>query len=300
MIAQPCRARGWLAPGLGTALVLWLAPASWGQFVLPYQTLESLRVELHSLRDEVTLYAGNPQQLLELHTRPEGVYPHILLTPGLDPTLRIRDRALVDAPSVSDSAFAQEEGWYAPAQLVATPKAEKWQVMLSPPGPTQFLLRCERGTGNFDFSDLPVREVQLIGVDAALQVEFRRRNSILLERCRLVADGGSLEVRQLLNARPHVVTVQIPRAVCDVQITGKPFEGESSVYFEGVPEKLHLTLSRQAGVHIEGPTELLAMLEGEHLQRDGQAIASRDFASAPCKVRLHFKDPVPAVNLEWD
>ncbi len=280
---------------LATALLALPARAN---FTLPYQTLQSLRVELHSLRDAVTLYLGTPQQLLEVRTHPEGVYPYIMLGVGMDPTLRIRDLALLETPPPPDSLSADE---FLPAEpRVSTPRAEKWELMFSPPAPTQFLLRCEGGSGAFDFTDMPVTEVQLIGVDAKLRVEFRRVNRVPLERCRLVADGGELELHQILNARPKVVTVQAPRAECRIELTGKPFDGTVEVYFEGAGAEVELTVSRAIGLHVEGPAALVVRFAADHMQRQAMGLVSRGYDEALCKLRLHFADGAKSLEVTWD
>ena len=282
------------------AVLAVLAPAAArAQYVIPYKTLQSLRVELHSLRDDVTLYIGNPQQLLELKTHPEDVYPHIELGPGQYPTLRIRDQVLLDVPAPPDSEFADEEPLPA-ATTGAMPEAHRWEVLLSPPAPTEFLLRCERGSGNFDFSDLPVKEVQLIGVSAALTVDWHRRNLVPLERCRLVADGGSLEVRALLNGLPRVVTVQCPLADVDFQVTGKPFDGTLEIFFEGAAAAMRLLLSDKIGVQVTGPPPLLQQLVGERLQPRDASVATSHYDDSKCKVRLFIADAPRSLEIAWE
>jgi hypothetical protein len=267
-------------------------------FTLPYQTLQSLRVEMHSLRDEVSLYLGTPQQLLEVRTHPENVYPYIIIGVGMNPTLRIRDLALLENPPAPDSLDA---GDFLPAEpRVAPPRAEKWELMLSPPAPTEFLLRCEGGSGAFDFTDMPVTDLQLIGVDAELRVEFRRVNRVPLERCRLVADGGGLELRQILNARAKVVTVQAPRATCRLELTGKPFDGTMEMYFEGASAEVELTVSREIGLHVEGPAALVARFAADHMQRQETGLVSRDYDKSRCKLRLHFTEGAKSLEVIWD
>ncbi len=268
-------------------------------YVIPYKTLQSLTVELHSLRDTVTLYAGNPQQLLELTTHPEDVFPRVELSPGQRATLSIRDQVLLDLPATPDSSFADEEPLPA-ATTGEMPEAHRWQLLLSPPAPTKYLLRCERGAGSFDFSDLPTQEVLLIGVDAALKMEFHRRNLVPLERCQLVADGGSLEVRELLNGLPKVVSVQCPLAEVDFDVTGKPFDGLLEVFFEGVASRLHLRLSPKIGVQVTVPAAVRKNFAGNRLvERDG-VLVTKDYEENRCKLRLFLADAPRSLEVEWE
>lgn len=276
-----------------------LARPAFAQYVIPTQTLQSLRVELHSLRDDVTLYLGEPKNFLEVQTRPEGVYPNIQLSQGQNATLRIRDLALLDVPVPFDSALVAE-GLFPAEPTISVPEAERWEVQLSPPVAPDFLLRCERGSGLFDFTDLPVKEIQTIGVDAKLQLEFRRRNRVPLERCRLIADGGSLKLVEFLNARPQSVSLNVRGARCDIEITGKPFEGSAEMYFEGSPEELRLTISRDIGLHVEGGESVLEGFEAKHMQRHGTAMESAGYAEASCRMYLHFADAPPELQVEWD
>lgn len=280
-------------------LVTGVASPAFAQYVLPTQTLQSLRVELHSLRDQVTLYHGEPQYLLQLQTHPEGVYPNIQLSPGQYATLRIRDRALLEVPAPFDSALVAE-GLYPPEPTVSIPQSEKWEVQLSPPVATDFLLRCERGSGLFDFTDLPVKELQIIGVDAKLQLEFRRSNRVPLERCMLIVDGGSLKVVEFLNARPQVVTLQLQRAQCEIEITGKNPEGRGEMYFEGAPEELRLIISRDIGLRVEGPRSALEGFESKKMELQGEALESSGYADSRYRLTLHFSESATAPKVTWD
>ena len=295
--AAPPRSASFALLLAGTVL---LAPGTAAaQFVLPYKTLQSLTVDLHSLRDDVTLYAGNPQQLLELQTHPEDVYPRVELSPGQHPTLSIRDQVLLDVPAAPDTTYADEEPLPA-ATTGEMPKAHRWEVLISPPAPTKYLLRCERGSGSFDFSDLPTREVHLIGVDAALKVEFRRRNLVPMERCRLVADGGSLEVRDLLNGLPKVVSVQCPLADVEFDVTGKPFDGVLEVYFEGSANRLHLRLSPKIGVQVTVPAAVRQSFAGERLQERDGTLVTQGYDENRCKLRLFLADAPRSLQVDWE
>jgi hypothetical protein len=281
------------------SLCTWLGRPAFAQYVLPTQSLLSLRVELHSLRDQVTLYQGNPQYLLEVQTHPEGVYPNIQLSPGLRATLRIRDRALLEVPAPFDSALVAE-GLYPAEPTISIPEAERWEIKIYPPVATDYLLRCERGSGLFDFTDLPVKELQVIGVDAKLQVEFRRANRVPLERCRLIADGGSLKLVEFLNAHPQVVSLQVAGAQCEVEITGKRFEGHGEVYFEGSPEELQLTISKDIGLRVEGGAAILERFAAKHMRRQGEMMESEGFADQPCRITLHFAETAAKLKVSWD
>lgn len=280
-------------------LSTWLGTPAFAQYVLPTQSLLSLRVELHSLRDQVTLYQGDPQYFLEVQTHPEGVYPNIQLSPGLRATLRIRDRALLEVPAPFDSSLVAE-GLYPAEPTISIPEAERWEIKIYPPVATDYLLRCERGSGLFDFTDLPVKELQVIGVDAKLQVEFRRANRVPLERCRLIADGGSLKLVEFLNARPQVVSLQVPGAQCEVEITGKRFEGLGEMYFEGSPEELQLTISRDVGLRVEGAASVLERFAAKHMKRRGDVLESEGFADQSCRISLNFAETAAKLKVSWD
>jgi hypothetical protein len=260
--------------------------------------LQSLTVELHSVRDDVLLYLGDPQELLRLEVRPRGVPPRVDLGPGLHPTLRIRDLTLFEGPASPETVYLDgEEIAEEPAEPV--PDSQEWELRVAPAAVTRFLFTCQAGSATFDLSGMPVAELHARGDSTRLRVEFDRPNLVPLERCQLRAAGGRLELLGGLDARPRRLTIQCLDADGDIQITGKPFDGEAEIYFEGQPKSLRVAVSRAVGLRVEGPAGTLARFDAPHVERRGPALYSRGYDAATCKVLMHFVDQVPRLEVRW-
>jgi hypothetical protein len=65
----------------------------------------------------------------------------------------------------------------------SAPYGQRWEVRISPSGPTSFSLQCDRGESAFDFTDFQVRKIDLAANRSILDVGFRAQNPIVLESC---------------------------------------------------------------------------------------------------------------------
>jgi hypothetical protein len=294
---RPARRPGaWVA----TAVALLLAPGARAQSILANRMLESLTFELHSVRDEVHLYLGDPQELVRLQTHPGTQLPRIELGPGPHPTLQIRDLSLFEPPPPPETVYEHGEEVVEEAKK-PVPEAQTWDVRIAPSAPTEFLLRCEGGSGDFDLTDMPVKRLYVRGDSTkSLSVEFTRPNRIELEQCQLTAEGGKLVLEGALNARPKHLTIQCRDVECDVQITGKPFTGDAEIFFEGTPKSLRVEVSRQIGLRLEGPAATIGRFDAENLERRESALYTRGYDDQRCKVLLHFTEEIPKLKAVWE
>lgn len=281
----------------GTAAVLaTLAMASrvTAQITLPVKTYETLNVDVQSLRDDITLFRGDPQHLLLMDVRPNRFRPQVDYFDATDATLRIRDLYAVDHPDFGSQSPADRDKSGDP------PLEEKWEIRLSPVGPTHFTLRCERGKSALDFTDFEVRRVELRGDESKLEVEFASQNPIELERFAGRVIAGSLDFRHLINARAKEISLDLPDSECRLEITGKPFDGESGINCLGVPAKMQVLVSRKVGLRVTGPAATLAHFESLHLHRSGEEWTTEGYEKAKCRVHLTFGSEIPQLEARWE
>jgi hypothetical protein len=263
------------------------------QIMVPSQQHEALDVEIHSLRDEVTLYMGDPQELLRMRYRPDDIEPRIHYASQEHAVLRILDSYLFqEIPDLSTMPEEQQKKYL--------PDSQTWEIRISPAGPTKFALRCENGKGTFDFTDFQVQDVHIQGEESRFDVEFVRPNSITLESFRAHASRGSFEFRDLLNARAKDVVLFTPGSTCRVEIKGKPFDGETNLLFQGPPSRMELVVSRKIGLRVKGPAKTLERFKAKHMVQNGDEWVSQNYESSRCRVQLTFAEEFPNFELAWD
>ena len=264
------------------------------QITLPAKSYETLKVELESLRDDITLYQGDPQQLLLMDVRPNRFRPRIDYYDQTNATLRIRDLYAVDHPDFGSQTPAERDKAGDP------PLQEMWEIRLSPVRPTHFALRCERGKSSFDFSNIQVQRVELRADETKVDVEFSSLNPVDLERFAARVIAGSLHFQHMINARAKEITLDLPDSECHLEITGKEFAGESKITCLGVPSQMQLIVSRKVGVHVTGPAATIAHFEAPHMSRVGEDWVSKDYANSKCRIQLAFGSEVPKLDVQWE
>ena len=84
------------------ALLVMSVSATSAQVLIPNKPHETLDFELHAMRDKVTLYMGDPQELLRLWCRPVHVKPRVEYTGQVHATLRIRDPQIFEKAPPGD------------------------------------------------------------------------------------------------------------------------------------------------------------------------------------------------------
>lgn len=282
-----------LSRALFLVLVLGLSEAR-SQIVMPSQLHETLDVELYSLRDEVTLYKGDPQELLRLRYRPDDVEPRVEYASQEHAVLRIRDSYLFQENLPDLSTMPEER------RKKYQPDSQTWEVRISPAGPTKFSLRCEEGEGKFDFTDFQVQDVNIKGEESKFNIEFVRPNPIVLENFLARVSKGSLQFRGLLDARAKEVAFFVPGSTCRVEIKGHEFEGESKVIVQGPPSRLHLVISRKIGLRVIGPAAMLQRFQAKHMSQKGEEWVSQNYDKAPCRVQLTIAEEIPAFEVVWN
>jgi hypothetical protein len=287
----------------GLAAGLALSPRAAADVIIPTQMHRTATFELHSVHDDVLLYSGDPQHLLNLQVRPT-----LSLNPKVDFSnsnqvivLRVRDLSTFE-PAELDSARLADN---AELGIEEDPEAEaavsqQWKIELAPAAATMFVLQCDGGKGLFDFTDMPVREVHLLADSTDVRIEWRRPNTgAPVERVKVTARYGKLDIRGMQNARARSATLQVDDSQCEVDLGGKPWDGEGELFFEGAPQRLRLTLSKRTGLHVEGPATTVAKFDRDGMTVSGNALEDADFASRPCRLRLYFSQSTPKMDVRW-
>lgn len=287
---------------LSAAALMAAARTVGAEVVIPGQMHNSFLFELHSVRDEVLLYEGDPQFLLEVDLQPSNtMMPRIDFSNTAQAVvLRVRDLSLFE-DTVVDSIQAAEDALLGidSNPVPRPPESQVWEVQLAPACAGDYVLTCEGGKGYFDFTDLPVHEMHLLADTTDVRVEFKRPNPVPLDRFKLTSRAGKLRISQFLNARPVTASLQIDDTACEFDLTGKPFEGTSEIFFEGVPKSLKIVLPRNAGVRVEGPSGTVGRFAHAGMVVAGTALEAKDFATRTCRLRLFFSRVIPKLEVQW-
>jgi len=285
-----------------TTAVFGCAGSAAAQAVIANQMHTSFTFELHSVKDEVLVYEGDPQYLLKAEVQPANT-----LLPRIDFTntnqvvvLRIRDLSLFDV-AVVDSVRAAEDAELGIHDDAADkpPLSQVWEVRLAPACAGDYVLQCDGGKCGLDFTDLPVQKVQLLADTTNVQVVFKRPNPTTLERFKLTVRAGKVQFDRFLNARAKSTTLQLDNSDCTLDFTGTPFTGDSEVFFEGVPKRLRVTVPHNTGLHVEGPAAIVTRFDRTGMVVAGTALETADFAAQRCKQRFYFSQPLPKVEIHW-
>ena len=275
---------------VGASIVLAAVAAANAQIVLPTRQHDTLNVELRSLRDDVTLYMGDPQELLLMDVDPKlTILPRVTYSGAANATLLIHDQQWSEARATGSGASNVKDAY-----------GQRWEVRLSPSGPTTFSVQCTQGKSSFDFTDFQVQKIDLAADGSTLDVGFKSQNSMVLESCSIRADGGSLRFHGLINAHAKEIALFVPGAECEIELTGKAFDGESAITLQGLPKSLQLVVSRKVGVRISGPAATTAQFAAAHMVQDGDVLVSRDYDKAKCRMLLTIAEEIPKLTVKWD
>lgn len=276
-------------------LTLLASTATRAEIVIPTRPHQTLELELHSIRDKLTLYMGDPPELLRLECRPAHVDPRVDFMRGERATLRIRDQQLFQAAppaNLESMSEKQREKYLSDAQT--------WEARLYPSGPTKFRLQIDDGEAVLDFTDFQVHDVRIKAENTRLEIDFGRPNPMQAEVFATTVQNGSAEFRKMLNARAKSMAFVTTGSACNFQLTGKEYEGETTIIFEGGAAEMNFVLSKRIGLRVDAPPEVLAHFKSKNLIADGEALASKDFAKAKCRVRLSISEAAPKMRVDWD
>jgi hypothetical protein len=253
--------------------------AATAQVTVPQPRCQTLAVELQSLLDDVELRPGDL-------TDPPYVYrawnrvPHVALKDAVAfGRLRIVDRALVDEPSAAD--------------------AEAWSIELMPAMPVTIDLRLDSGSGQFDFSGMQVQDLALLASFSDVEIDFGRANPSRLESARLAVQWGELRLRGFLNANVRTAVLQVPRSKAEIELLGRPAAGETEIQIQGPPQSLRITLPHGVPLQVEGAPGIVRAFASAALVPHGRALATRDFDTAPFRLRLCFDAQITEATVRW-
>ena len=139
----------------------------------------------------------------------------------------------------------------------------------------------------------------LLADSAAVQIRFGHPNPSEIERFKLTVRYGSVEFRDILNARLKLATLQLDDSKCTLDFSGTPAAGTSEVFVEGVPRSLTLEMSRRVGLHVEGAVATVLEFDRDGMVRQEMALETADYASRPAQLRLHFSRAIPNLEVNW-
>jgi hypothetical protein len=179
------------------------------------------------------------------------------------------------------------------------PDEQAWEIRFAPTSPTDFVLQCDGGKATLDFTDLPVRNMHLLADTTEVEVTFNRPNLVPLERFKATVRVGKAELVSFLNARARSATLQVESSKCKLDLTGDPEECESEIFVEGVPRELEVTLSKEAGFHIEAPSATLVRFDHGGLVRRDLALESADWTERKRRIKLFLFQPIPKLTVHW-
>jgi hypothetical protein len=221
---------------------------------------------------------------------------------GQAAVLRVLDLSLFELAALPDESVPEEdrELFEEERRAQRRPIAQDWDLRLMPAAPTEFVLRCQGGKGHFDFTDLQVQELHLTADTTEVEIAFERANPVELRRFKLTATAGSVDVHRFLNARSRLATFQVAGVDCDIDLGGKPFEGEAEIFFEGKPRRIRLTVPRGVGLQVEGPSSTVGRFLGAGMQRRDRALVSDNFESQSCRLHLYFNQILPDLEVRWE
>lgn len=281
-------------------MAMLLVPSVARSYDIPNQVLQSFTFDLHSIDDEVDLYAGDPQRLFRLYLRPQATLPPNIefSNSGQAGLLRVRDLSLFEEPPLPIDEFAEDEdlAMEEPKRHVV---AQEWRLELAPSTPASMVLQCERGKARYDFTGIDVREVHLLADTAQIRVDFDRPNRVTLERCKITCNGGSLRLRRFLNARARSTTLSVDQVRCEIEVTGELFSGAVELFVEGVAKEMKLTLRRDIALQVMGPASNVVRFDRNDFERVGTGLQTPHFVDQPCRLTLHFSQVIPRLRVEW-
>jgi membrane associated rhomboid family serine protease len=291
---------GCLLPSTGWSQGAGILPDSDGTVLIPDQQHDQLRVELHTVADDVLFFIGDPQAFLSLRARPGRIAPRVdFSNTGRSAVLRILDQTLFEDINPPEPEYIDGEPWPEERQE-QVPEEQEIEIKLSPASPGTYVLHVEQGKGVFDFTDLPIEHVDLLGDSTRIEVMFDRPNLVTCKRFKLTMVGGEMEFRNLLNARAESVTFQLPRTEARVEITGKEFDGLTEVWFEQTPRSLEVVVSKKVGLRVSGLATNVAHFARKGMRRDDMSLVTENYEEKKCRVHVHFSRPIPKLDVHWD
>jgi hypothetical protein len=214
-------------------------------------------------------------------------------------TLRVRDLWLFDAPTEAQPGDEDDPDMPKDSGTRRPPNAQGWEIRLVPSGPTDFVLRCDRGQGTFDFTDLPVRNVHLVADTTEVEITFERPNLVLLERLKATVRSGEAKFDRFLNANARSVTLQLDDTKCQLDLSGEPKSCDTEIFVEGVPKELEITLSKSAALHVEARPANIGRFDREGFVRQDLALVSADWTANKRRVKLFVAQTIPKLTVQW-
>jgi tetratricopeptide (TPR) repeat protein len=246
-------------------------------FSLPNQPYETLKVRIHSENDDVLIYRGHVDCLVQI-LKPQEDYPRVELGPGPNAILRILDLS----------------------RGTATRTRQAWEVLLFPTAPASFEMEFASSSVDIDFTDMPVQQIDVKGSSNELTIRFDSRNSTTLADLTVASQRGKLRLLNILYARPERVLLNCPATELELDFGHHLFGGEFEVVVEDVPRSIEVVLPRTLGVRVEAPNGALSKFSSSHLTPRNGWLESRGYNVYSCRVRFLIHQTPEKLEVHWE
>jgi len=249
------------------------------QQLVPQTRADYLLIDLHSIRDDVSLraqLAPDPPYLYKGWTQAQKV--DLIEADGLV-TLRIWDRSLVEAARV---------------------ESEQWEMELGTATPTSMMVQSQGGRGTYDLGGVPLQSLNVYAQATELRFTFPRPGAQRLELMGVHMSEGGLEIDDFLNARPELVVLQLSGTRTSLDLGGTSFPGETRLILRGEAKSLALVLRRDIGVQVRAPEAARGAFSAPHMTATASGWESQGFDAAPCRLILVFETMIPNTRVTWE
>ena len=248
------------------------------QQLVPQVRADYLLVDLHSIRDDVSVRAQpgpDPPYLYKGWTSAPKV--ELLQSGGLA-TLRIWDRSLIEEARV---------------------ESEQWEMELGTETRTALVVQSQGGRGTYDLGGVPLQSLSVYAQSTELRFIFPRPSVRRLELMGLHVYDGSLEIDKLLNACPEQAVLQVSGTRTRLDLGGTAFSGETRLVLRGQAKSLAVVLRRDIGVQVSAPERTLRAFDAPHMTAAASGWQSHGFDTASCRLFLFIEAVIADTRVTW-
>jgi hypothetical protein len=244
---------------------------------IPLEEAESATVELFFGAGELSVKAGEPDQLFSGHFRYN--------VEEWEPKVAYRNGTL----TIEQGSNKGNWGW--PTGNVRN----KWELEFSPEIPLKMNLEIGAGEGDLDFTGLQLAELNLDIGAGDFEVRFDKPNEAEMSRFSLDVGASKLEVTGLGNAGPE--QAEIAGGVGDITLdfTGAWSHSASIEVSTGVGA-LTLRLPDDVGVRVEVESGL-SNVDVSGLRRSGDAYVNDAYGEAEIELDISVTTGIGQVSL---
>ena len=143
----------------------------------------------------------------------------------------------------------------------------EWNLTLSTKYQTSLNLDVGACEARFDFSGIPLVDLQIDVGAADLEIEFNEPNPERMREFNVDCGASSLNIIGLANARAEMMDFNIGAGSCEIDLRGK-IEGEVEIDIDVGVGSMEVTISRDVAVMIRGDDNWFSSLEFHGLNLD--------------------------------